>query len=57
MRNSETRAFIVGQLEQSGEMEGLPISRATSSDADSYVTGRIDSKEFVDRVRARYGLA
>jgi hypothetical protein len=57
MTNSETRAFIVGQLEQSGEMEGLPISRATSFDADSYVSGRIDSKEFVERVRARYGLA
>ncbi|WP_434619954.1 antitoxin VbhA family protein [Arthrobacter sp. A5] len=57
MTVTEARAEIVEAAIHSGEIEGLTVSDATRADADSYIAGRIDSNELVDRVRARYGLA
>jgi len=51
------RQRSVHEAEHSGEMEGLHVDSDTSSDADDYVAGRIDSDELVARARARYGLA
>lgn len=53
----EARADVVEAAIHSGEIEGLTVSDATRADADSYIAGRIDSNELVNRVRARYGLA
>lgn len=53
----ESRATQVEVAIHSAEIEGLNVSTETRSDADSYVVGRIDSNELVERVRARYGLA
>ena len=52
----ESRAVQVEAAIHSAEIEGLSVSADTREDADSYVAGRIDSDELVDRVRARYGL-
>jgi hypothetical protein len=57
MTVTEARADFVEAAIHSGEIEGLTVSEATRADADSYIAGRIDSNELVDRVRARYGLA
>jgi hypothetical protein len=56
MTITEVRAQYVEAAIHSGEIEGLTVSEATRTDADSYVVGTIDSDELVDRVRARYGL-
>lgn len=57
MTIAEVRAQQVDAAIHSGELEGLVVSEATRTDADSYVAGTIDSNELVDRVRARYGLS
>lgn len=54
---AELRAIQVEAAIHSAEIEGLSVSVDTRADADSYVAGQIDSKELVDRVRARYGLS
>ena len=54
---TETRAIRVEDAVHSAEIEGLNVSTETRDDADSYVAGKIDSDELVERVRARYGLA
>ena len=41
----------------SNKVDGLHVNADTLSDADEYVTGRIDSDDLVARARARYGLA
>lgn len=56
MTITEVRAQYVEAAIHSGEIEGLTVSDATLADADSYIAGKIDSTELVDRVRARYGL-
>lgn len=53
----DARAMHVEEAVHSAELEGLSVSEGTLADADSYVSGQIDSDELVDRVRARYGLA
>lgn len=57
MTGTEARAEFVEAAIHNGEIDGLTVSDATRADADSYIAGRIDSNELVDRVRARYGLA
>lgn len=57
MTITEVRAQHVEAAIHSGEIEGLTVSDATLTDADSYIAGTIDSDELVDRVRARYGLS
>ena len=57
MTITEVRAQFVEAAIHSGEIEGLLVSEATRSDADSYIAGTINSDELVDRVRARYGLS
>ena len=56
MTITEVRAQYVEAAIHSGEIEGLTVSDATRTDADSYIAGTIDADELVDRVRARYGL-
>ncbi|MGB3414604.1 MAG: hypothetical protein WBA28_07790 [Microbacteriaceae bacterium] len=53
----ESRALNVEEALHSAEIEGLIVSDDTRTDADSYVAGRINSDQLVDRVRARYGLS
>lgn len=53
----ESRTIQVEAAIHSAEIEGLTVSGNTREDADSYITGQIDSDELVDRVRARYGLS
>jgi hypothetical protein len=57
MTITEVRAQFVEAAIHSGEIEGLLVSEATRSDADSCIAGTINSDELVDRVRARYGLS
>ena len=57
MTVTEVRALQVEAAIHSAEIEGLNVTSDTRADADSYVTGAIDSDELVDRVRARYGLS
>ncbi len=57
MTITEVRAQYVEAAIHSGEIEGLTVSGATLTDADSFIAGDIDSDEFVDRVRTRYGLS
>lgn len=57
MTITELRTQNVEAAIHSAKIEGLTVSEATKSDADSYIAGRIDSDELVERVRARYGLS
>jgi len=57
METTAVRAKSVEAAIHSAEIEGLSISKATLTDADAYVAGKIDSTELVDRVRSRYGLS
>lgn len=40
----------------SAELEGHSVTPETRADTDLYVSGEIDSKELLRRVRARYGI-
>lgn len=46
----------VAQSLHSAELEGHHVTSATQADTELYVSGEIDSKELLRRIRARYHI-
>ena len=53
----EERAESAALALHSAELEGHSVTPGTRADTALYVSGEIDSKELLRRVRARYGIA
>lgn len=54
--SGEERAESAAISLHSAELEGHSVTPETRADTELYVSGEIDSKELLHRVRARYGV-